>query len=151
MDDLPVFRDPVRLSRRRIFPTMRERRRRILAALAASLFGGFAAGVMGQLVLAPFAEIHSWAVSLAVWAMAVLLGALLGAPVLQGTLDRFDYGISYHAAAAALFAGQVQSLLFVWLHLGDVVSSGVLSVIASALVVLVVMSFVRTRATVEPR
>lgn len=123
----------------------------MLAALAGALFGGLVTGVTAQIVLAPLADVPSWPLYLGVWLLGVLLGSLLGALVLQAALDRFDYGISFHAAAAALFAGQIEALVHVWLPLMGLFSLGVTSLVASAVVVWVVMFTVQRRTVVEPR
>jgi hypothetical protein len=150
MQDLPTFRDPVRLSRARLFPNMGERKRRLLAALSGALFGGLTNGVAAQILLMPFADVRSRRTYLVLWMLAVTLGALLGAPVLRATLDRFDYRISFHNAAAALLIGQVQAALHVWFGLSRY-SLGVTSLLASAVVVWVVTFVVRSRASPEPR
>ena len=149
MHDVPTFGDPVRRGRTRLFPRMRERRRRALAALSGALFGGIVNGITAQIFLIPFAEIRSWAEYLAVWALAVVFGAALGGFVLKATVDRFDYRIPYFAAVAALVTGQAQAALQVWFHLAGLLPLGVVSLLASALVVWVVTSFVATRATPE--
>jgi MFS family permease len=150
MHDLPTFRDPVRASRHRLFPRMRDRRRRLLAALSGALFGGLATGVTAQLVLMPVSDFGSLGMSLCLWAAAVMIGSLVGAPILKATMDRFDYRVSFYTAFAALLAGQVEAVLWVWIHLGSVLSVGVVSVLASAVVVLVVIRFTNVRAIPEP-
>ena len=150
MHDLPTFRDPVRASRHRLFPHVRERRRRLLAALSGALFGGLATGVTAQLVLLPVTDFGSLGLSLFLWAIAVTLGSLVGAPILKATMDRFDYRVSFYVAFAALLAGQVEAVLWVWIHLASVLSVGIVSVLASAVVVLVVMRFTNARAISEP-
>lgn len=147
MHGVPTFQDPVRLSRRRLFSRMRERPRRLLAAVSGALFGGIVTGVTAQLFLLPFAFVYSWASYVALWALAILLGALIGAPFLSATLGRFDYSISYHAAAAALFSGQVAAGLEVWLRFYRSLPPGVVGLMASVFVVLYVMRFTLTRAT----
>jgi hypothetical protein len=129
---------------------VREQRRRLLAAVSGALFGGIVTGVVAQLVAMPFAELDSWLQYFALWAVAVLLGATLGGPVLKATLDRFDYRISYHAAVVALVSGQAFAVLHVWLHLGAILPYGVVSVVASAAVVWFVARFARARSAAEP-